>query len=138
MLSQIDYFSHEADIGIIARGASLEETFIAAAQAVFGIMTNLSQVKPSQVIAINFIEADIELALVTWLNLLLAKSYSLNLIFTEFKLRKQGDCWLGEAFGEPWHEGLVRGTEVKGATLTMLSVQQQANHLWQATCVVDV
>ncbi|MGZ5662035.1 MAG: archease, partial [Usitatibacter sp.] len=50
---------------------------------------------------------------------------------------RAGPRWLGEAWGEPWREGLERGTEVKGATLTMLSVKR-AGGLWEARCVVDV
>ena len=65
------YFAHDADIGIIGRGATLEQAFEVAAQAVFGIMTRLENVQPETTITIEFEETDRELALVTWLNLLL-------------------------------------------------------------------
>jgi SHS2 domain-containing protein len=39
--------------------------------------------------------------------------------------------------GEPWREAHARGTEVKGATLTALSVRRDEQG-WQARCVVDV
>ena len=45
--------------------------------------------------------------------------------------------WRGGASGEPWRRDLERGTEVKGATLTMLEVKQERDG-WRARCVVDV
>jgi SHS2 domain-containing protein len=50
---------------------------------------------------------------------------------------QNGLLWKVEARGEPWREELERGTEVKGATLTMLSVRHSESG-WEARCVVDV
>jgi SHS2 domain-containing protein len=88
-------------------------------------------------VAIAFEESDLELALVTWLNRLLAEASSAGLIFGHFELMRRDGQWQGTAWGEPWREDLERGVEVKGATLTMLSVQQ-ADGVWEARCVVDV
>ncbi len=131
------YFEHDADIGIIGRGATLEQAFEAAAQAVFGIVTQLEKVQPETMIAIEFEEADRELALVTWLNLLLGKARELEMVFGRFHLRCQGNQWQAEVSGEKWRDGLERGVEVKGATLTMLSVRQ-AETMWEVRCIVDV
>ncbi len=131
------YFDHIADIGIIGRGDSVEAAVCKAAEAMFAIMTDLSKVKTIQSINIIFDEADPELALVTWLNQLLAQSIIKNLALSHFVLTRQSDHWEGEAWGELWRDDLPRGTEVKGATLTLLKVfhDQQG---WQAQCVVDV
>lgn len=131
------YFAHDADIGIIGRGATLEQAFEVAAQAVFGIMTRLENVQPETTITIEFEETDRELALVTWLNLLLGKARELGMIFGRFRLQRQGNQWRAEVSGEKWREGLERGVEVKGATLTMLSVKQ-AETMWEVRCIVDV
>jgi SHS2 domain-containing protein len=131
------YFEHDADIGVIGRGATVAQAFEAAAQAVFAIITPVDVVQPQTTVSIEFEEADLELALVTWLNLLLGKSRELGMVFSRFHLRHQGNKWHGEVSGEKWNDSLERGVEVKGATLTMLSVKQ-TGATWEARCVVDV
>lgn len=131
------YFEHGADVGIVGRGASLEEAFESAARAVFSVMTDLHEVKELATVALEFEEADLELALVRWLNLLLALARERGLALARFWIERDGVRWRGGAAGEPWREGLERGVEVKGATLTMLSVRETGG-TWEARCVVDV
>jgi SHS2 domain-containing protein len=131
------YFEHDADIGIIGWGTTVEQAFEAAAQAVFAIVTNLDTVRASTTVAIEFEEADPEFALVTWLNLLLGRARELGMVFCRFHVQHQGNNWRAEAMGENWRPGLERGVEVKGATLTMLSVEK-TGAIWEARCVVDV
>lgn len=131
------YFEHDADIGIVGRGATLEEAFEAAAAATFAIMTELAAVRSEHTVRIEFEEADAELALVRWLNALLASARESGMVFSGFRLERDGVVWRGSATGERWRDDLERGVEVKGATLTMLSVvQTQAG--WEARCIVDV
>jgi SHS2 domain-containing protein len=137
MHEPIAYFEHDADMGIVGRGATIEEAFEHAAAAVFALMTDLGQVGLRERVAIEFEEADMELALVTWLNLLLGQARSRALVFGRFQLRRDGARWSGWAEGEPWRAGLERGVEVKGATLTGLAVTQR-DGIWEARCVVDV
>lgn len=132
-----DYFPHDADIGIIGRGETLEKAFVAAAQAMFGIMMDMTLVAPKFSVAVSFTESDKELALVTWLNLLLALAREHALVFSHFQLKRDEQGWQGIASGDRWHEEWDRGTEVKGATLTMLSVKQ-IDQYWEACCIVDV
>ena len=131
------YFEHDADIGIIGRGASVEEAFETAAAAMFSIMTDLAGVRAARTVRIEFEEADTELALVRWLNSLLAAAREHGMVFVAFRLDRDGVVWRGSATGESWRDGLERGVEVKGATLTMLSVAR-AQAGWEARCVVDV
>jgi SHS2 domain-containing protein len=84
------YFDHDADIGIVGRGASVEAAFVAAAQAMFAIMADLPKVRGEVSVAIAFEESDLELALVTWLNRLLAEASSAGLIFGHFELMRRG------------------------------------------------
>jgi SHS2 domain-containing protein len=130
-------FEHGADFGIFGRGADAPEAFCRAAEAMFGLMTELPRVEPREAVAIEFDEADVELAFVRWLNLLLAHAADRRLAFARFSLARTGDHWTGTAWGEPWREGLERGADVKGATLTMLSVKHE-NGAWEVRCVVDV
>jgi SHS2 domain-containing protein len=131
------YFDHEADIGIVGRGQTLEAAFEAAAEAMFGIMADLARVRPERAVRVEFEEADPELALVTWLNRLLAEARGASLVLGQFRLRRSNARWIGEGWGEPWRDDLERGVEVKGATLTMLAVQPVEGG-WEARCVVDV
>ncbi len=132
-----EYFEHGADIGIIGRGASLEQAFADAAAAMFAIMVETEAVQPALQVDVAFTEDDVELALVRWLNALLAQARETGAVFSRFELLRDGTHWRGRAFGERWRDAHARGTEVKGATLTALSVQQDRDG-WQARCVVDV
>ena len=132
-----DYFEHEADIGIIGRGPTQAAAFESAASAMFAIMAEPATVQHQISVQFEFEEADPEFALVTMLNRLLAEARLQRAVFSTFNVTQNGLRWKVEAYGEPWSEELERGTEVKGATLTMLSVR----HLefgWEARCVVDV
>ena len=137
MPAQHEYFEHGADIGVAGRGATVEQAFVDAAESMFAIMVEPEAVQPAVEVEIGFDEDDVELALVRWLNGLLAQARERGLVFCQFELQRQGDRWQGIARGEPWRESHARGTEVKGATLTALAVRQDAQG-WLARCVVDV
>ena len=137
IVKEDNYFDHDADIGIIGRGETIESCFANAASVTFSLMADLSNVHPLQIITFEFEEADIELAFVTWLNLLIAKAYEHNIIFCDFRLKHEGNLWKATVSGEKWRDDIERGIEVKGATLTMLSIKK-VDHHWEARCVVDV
>ncbi len=132
-----EFFEHGADIGVVGRGVGIEQAFTDAAAAMFAIMAEPEAVRPVIQIDVAFDEEDIELALVRWLNALLAQARENGAVFGRFELQRDGPHWRGRAFGERWRDELLRGTEVKGATLTALSVRQDSEG-WQARCVVDV
>jgi SHS2 domain-containing protein len=132
-----EYFEHGADIGVVGRGASIEQAFAGAAASMFAIMVDPAAVRPRVRVEVEFDEDDVELALVRWLNGLLAESRERGIVLCSFELRRDGDHWRGVAGGEPWRDAHERGTEVKGATLTALSVRPDDGG-WQARCVVDV
>jgi len=134
---QFDYFEHDADVGVVGRGATLERAFVSGAQAVFSLITRLDDVQPRERVDVEFEEADAEFAFVTWINLLLARAQENGLVLGKFELERDGDRWRGRAWGEPWRADMERGIDVKGATLTMLSVAR-ADGGWEARCIVDV
>jgi SHS2 domain-containing protein len=131
------YFDHEADMGIVGQGRTLDAALVSAAEATFALMADLDQIKPTQTVEIAFDEPDPELAVVIWVNRLLAESRAEALALGHFTLQHTGSHWRGTGSGEPWRRDLERGVEVKGATLTMLSVRP-TNDGWEARCVVDV
>lgn len=131
------YFDHDADIGIIGKGTTLEEAFVAAAEAMFAIMAETLPERLEVEIGFEFEEKDTEFALVQWLNTLIAYAQSRAVIPGKFELRREGDMWHAHAWGTPWNPQIKRGVEVKGATLTMLSVEEKEG-VWEARCIVDV
>lgn len=137
MFAPYRYFDHEADVGIEAHGKNLTEAFENAASAMFAIMTHPALVLPERKVHVEFDEADPELALVEWLNRLLAQARLAGLVLGSFELRQEGDHYIGAAWGMHWKKGAERGTEVKGATLTELKVAQDGKR-WRVRCVVDV
>jgi SHS2 domain-containing protein len=137
MAVESDYFEHDADIGVIGRGPTVESALVAAAAATFALMVHPAQVRPVARICVAFEESDPEYALVRWLNQLLAESRTHGFALSRFRLARAGDQWRGEALGEPWRDEFARGTEVKGATLTGLAVSEVPGG-WEARCVVDV
>ncbi|MDM5263203.1 archease [Sulfurovum sp. XTW-4] len=137
MNKKYSYFDHDADIGILGRGKSLEEAFESAAVAMFAIMADIDLLQCDEWIEIGFEEEDNEFALIEWLNTLLALAHMKHLVLGKFELHREGNSWRGKAWGDTWRKDLERGTEVKGATLTMLSVEEKEDH-WEARCVVDV
>ena len=137
MFTPYRYFDHDADVGIEAEGKTQEAAFNNAASAMFAIMTHPSLVLPERQVRVEFDEADRELALVEWLNRLLAQARLAGLVLASFDLKRDGDHYAGQAWGMPWKQGGERGTEVKGATLTELNVAEEGKH-WRVRCVVDV
>lgn len=131
------YFDHDADIGIIGRGESIEKAFESAAEAVFAIMAETLPEPLESEIAFEFEEEDTEFAFVRWLNTLIAYAQSRSLILGKFEIKREGPLWHAKAWGAPWNKEIVRGVEVKGATLTMLCVEKREGG-WEARCIVDV
>jgi SHS2 domain-containing protein len=137
MAEDFGYFEHGADIGVVGRGASIDAAFAQAAAATFAIMAEPQSVATTVAVEVDFDEDDVELALPRWLNALLAAAREEGVALAGFALRHDGAHWQGSGRGEPWSEHHARGTEVKGATLTALSVRR-VDGGWEARCVVDV
>jgi SHS2 domain-containing protein len=131
------YFDHDADIGLSGRGETVESAFESAAEAVFSIMTDTTALQKKESVSVAFEEEDLEFALVRWLNALISLAHSRHLVLGYFSLKREGNRWRGEAWGETWRKEMTRGVEVKGATLTMLSVTEEKG-IWTARCIVDV
>lgn len=132
------YFDHDAGVGLHGCGTTLEEAFEAVATAMFAIMTDLTAVRCERSVRIEFEEADVELALVRWLNLLLGEARVRSMVFAAFRLERDGVVWHGLASGEPRRADFDRGIAVTSATLTALQVVGHSEAGWGARCVVSV
>jgi len=134
-----EHFPHQADIGVRGIGSTKEAAFERAAQAMTAVVTNPESVAPTQSVPIICEAPDDELLLVDWLNALVYEMATRKMLFSRFNVRVNGHSLHATAWGEPVevarHQPAV---EVKGATYTELSVNQDEQGRWIAQCIVDV
>nr|MBS0019322.1 archease [Gammaproteobacteria bacterium] len=133
------HYQHGADVGVRGIGATVAAAFEQAAVALVAVVTEPAQVAPTTRIDIACEAPDHELLLVDWLNGLVYEMATRRMLFGRFQVVIEGQRLRGQAWGEPIdvakHDPAV---EVKGATYTTLTVDQQADGMWVAQCVVDV
>jgi tRNA nucleotidyltransferase (CCA-adding enzyme) len=138
-ITRWEHFSHEADIGVRGIGASREEAFEQAALAMIAAITDPQNVRQEETVELACEAPDDELLLVEWLNAVIYESATRRMLWGRFKVRIEGNRLRATAWGEQTevarHQPAV---EVKGATYTNLSVQQDRSGAWVAQCVVDV
>ena len=131
------YFNHDANVGIIGRGETIENCFADTAKMMFALMVDMSRIHLTQVITFQFEEVDTEEALVKWLNILLEKAQEHQLIFCDFRLKREGNVWKATASGQKCTIVNDPIMDVKSATMDKLSVIK-VNNSWEARCVVVV
>lgn len=138
-----EYLEHEADIGILAEGNTLEEAFEEGAKAMFNVMVDIERVEAKNKIELGCEAADVPSLFVEWLNELLAQSGLKNLIFSKFKVndieRREGALKLkAEAWGEELRpEKHNVKTEVKAATYFGLKFEEKEGKFY-LQCVLDI
>jgi len=120
-------------------GPSLEAAFEQAAFAMTGVITDPAKINLREFVQIERAAPNAELLLVDWLNALIFEMATRGMIFGDFKVSIDG-CHLhgiatGEAISVERHKPAV---EIKGATLTELTVREDRPGEWRAQCVVDV
>ena len=135
-----EHFPHGADVGIRGIGASREEAFEAAAEALTAVVADPSRVAAVDAVVIRCEAPDEELLLVDWLNALVYEMASRRMLFSRFEVRIEDGSRLeatiwGELIDPVRHDP---GVEVKGATYTSLRVAREPDGTWLAQCVVDV
>ena len=134
-----EHFEHMADIGVRGIGPSRQSAFEEAALAVCATITDPALVRPEKMFEVDCAAREDELLLVDWLNALIAEMSAQRLIFSRFEVTISNGHLHGRAWGETADPARHHpAVEVKGATLTELKVNQNADGLWTAQCVVDV
>jgi len=133
---------HEADMGIVGIGSTVEEAFQEGARAMFSIMIDLDKVEPVQSVDVECEADSIDILFVEFLNKLLAEINMSEMFFSKFEvlISKEAENYVlaGKAYGEPIdkekHQAKV---EVKAATYHGLKYEEkEGKHYVQ--CVVDV
>lgn len=134
-----EHFPHGADIGVRGRGATMAEAFEQVALAMSAIVSDPGTVGHAERVDLSVASADAEILLVKWLNAIIYEMAVRSMVFSRFEVRIEGGRLEGSAWGEPVdvarHQPAV---ELKGATLTALSVAGPPGEGWLAQCVVDV
>ncbi len=119
-----EILEHTADVGVVARGASLKELFANAALAMSTLMADLKDVRQAEERRIDVEARDREGLMVRWLTELLYYLDAEELLFSRFAVDEMSDTHLrARAFGEridPDRHRLHFG--VKAVTRHMLEV----------------
>jgi SHS2 domain-containing protein len=138
-----EHFEHKADMGVLGRGRSLEESFEECAKAMYEIMIDLSKVEHKKEVLIEARAEERETLLIEWLNRLLSEGDIKDLFFSEFRIdvikeEKNEFVLKGRAWGEKRDEVKHDAkTEVKAATYSGMDVAEKDGE-WVAQCIVDV
>ncbi|AXV40766.1 archease [Methanobacterium sp. BAmetb5] len=129
-LEKFEFFDVTADVGFRAHGLDLAETFQNSALAMFEVMTDTSQIKPTIKREIMVESEDKKALLYDWLSELLFLHDYEGLVFSKFlvsinqegpeSFRLQGEVW-GEEFHQETHE--VRD-EVKAVTFHLMEITE--------------
>jgi tRNA nucleotidyltransferase (CCA-adding enzyme) len=134
-----EHFPHDADIGVRGCGPTTAAAFEQAALALTAVVTDPAHILLRQSVSIACAAPSVELLLVDWLNAVVLRMATDNLVFGAFEVAISGTRLDGRALGEPIDiERHQPAVEVKGATLTALEVIERSDGSWCAQCVVDV
>lgn len=132
------HFPHDADIGLLGEGESLDEAFEMAAKALTAVVTQPERVQPLRSLAIHCQAPNLDILLLDWLNAIIYEMAVENMLFSRFSVTVKDLALTAQIFGETVDRGRHQpAVEPKGATMTELSVRKTNNH-WQAYCVIDV
>ncbi len=100
MAVRIEEIDHTADVGIRVFGSTAEELFEGAALGMFGLIADLSRVKPVGEIEVRVSADDLSALLVAWLSELLVLHETQNTLLCKFQVRFDGLALDGKAWGE--------------------------------------
>jgi len=126
MDKEFEIIDHTADVGIIAYGADLRQTFANAAKALFSLITELEDVEEVLYKDIELTAPDQESLLVEWLNQLIYLFDAENILFKRFDITRLNHTQLkARIYGEKVDASKHKlKTGVKAATYYMLKVDK--------------
>jgi SHS2 domain-containing protein len=132
-------FEHEADVGLIVRGANGPELFAAAGLALFELVCRLDAVEERERYELAAEASGVEALLVDWLNDLVYLFEGEGVVCRRFALPEwSATGYRAEAFGEPVDAIRHEPRDlVKAATYHGLSVRELAGG-WEARVILDV
>lgn len=138
-MARYEQFPHTADIGVRVYGADLRELFANAAFAMFDIVADLEGLKSELEEKFDLKADNYEELLVAWLDELLFKFYTKQIIFFKFEIEKLTEnCLKATASGRPVGSNRNRlKTEIKAATYSDLKIKKTETG-YQVEIIFDV
>lgn len=139
MTPPYETFDHTADVGIEARGDTLEELFSSAAAGMLALLIDPKDVRRSEHRAIRVAAGDLEGLLVDWLNELLVLLNADGFVPAAAAVTAvtQPGTLVADVEGEPVDPARHRfRTDIKAATYHQVQVRQ--NGEWRARVILDV
>ena len=138
MENDFEIVNHTADVGIIAYGADVKQAFANAAKGLFSLITELDDIREVLYRDIEVTATDKESLLVEWLNELIYRFDTGNIIFKRFDITELDNTRLrarsyGEKVDNSRHE--LR-TGVKAATYHLLKVDKDDGYKVQV--ILDI
>jgi SHS2 domain-containing protein len=132
-------FEHEADIGLIVRGADGPGLFATAGVALFELVCRLEAVEERERYELAGRAGGVEALLVDWLNDLVYLFEGEDVVCRRFAFPEWSlTSYRAQAFGEPVDPARHEPRDlVKAATYHGLSVQQLPDR-WEARVILDV
>jgi SHS2 domain-containing protein len=138
-----EYLDHEADIGLEATGASLEEALRDGVRGLLALLVDPETVEPRQAVPVQATASDPGSLFVALLNAVLAAVDLHGMFFRDFELthlEQVDDHWVveGTLWGEPidLNRHAVE-IEVKAATYGGLLAEENEVG-WRLRCVLDL
>lgn len=132
-------FDHGADIGVRGRGATASEAFANGVLALTSVVTDPRVVAAREEVVLELEGDELELLFYAFLQAVVFEMATRGLLFGDVEVElAQGRLRArlgGERVDVARHRPAV---EVKGPTMTELSVSCGADGIWTAQCVVDV
>ncbi len=121
-----EILEHTADIGLRARGATLEEAFEEAATALSSVVVEIEDIEPRLSYPIAASGEDDESLLVNWLSEVLYYLDARRVVLRRFRVEHFGEGRAaGQAWGEPRDTARHRPKViVKGVTYHQLKIEQ--------------
>ena len=134
-----EFIEHTADLGFKAYGASLEDLFAHAAEALFEALVALESVKERIERSIKVEADDLDNLMVRWLSELLYLYDTEMLVFKSFQVKRIEDNRLeanarGEILDPARHE--IK-TGMKAVTYHKLYVKERGG-VWEAQVILDI
>jgi SHS2 domain-containing protein len=125
-MKRYEQFPHTADIGVRAYGKNFKELFENAAFAMFDILADLEGITNDLIEKFDLKAANPEELLIAWLDELLYRFYTKQIILSEFDIEEMTDTTLkGTAYGRSVRANRNRlKTEIKAATYADLAIKK--------------
>ncbi len=126
MDKDFEIIDHTADVGIIAYGADIRQAFANAAKALFSLITELESVEEVLHRDIELTATDQESLLVEWLNELIYRFDTENILFKRFDITELNNTQLkARSYGEKVDNSKhMLKTGIKAATYHMLRIDR--------------